>query len=64
MGNDEDFEGLRSKKKVGEEAVPLVPTSQNVILEEFLIPDKHARMGGWGRVRIGSIDRATRGRGP
>jgi hypothetical protein len=52
MGQDEDFEGLRPDREVGEQAVEAATTGENVILEPVFRPNRATRGG-----------RGVRGRG-
>lgn len=71
MGDDEDFEGLRPEREVGEDQIPVAMTGQDVLLQPVLRPRRHRTGGGTrgvggrgraGRQGCGSRGGATRGR--
>lgn len=56
MGRNEDFEGLRPDREVGEQEVPTVATGENVILDPIVRPNRGRRVwrGARGRGRGGT----------
>ena len=59
MEEDENFEGLRPKREVGEQPHPGVSTGQNVMLQEVLVPSRQTTGGGRGRARNHALDRGA-----
>lgn len=51
MGEDDDFEGLRPEKEVGEGPLPTVPSGHNVVVQEILRPRRHRSVVVRGRPR-------------
>ena len=59
MGEDENFEGLRPEREVGEQPHPGVSTCQNVMLQEVLVPSRQTAGGGRGRARNHALGRGA-----